>query len=527
MSVSTSTVSLHGRQFLVGIWSDITERKRAAAALLESEQRFRSLIESAPEAVFVQRGGRFLYLNPAACRLFGASRPEELIGMDFVERLAPEYHDHVRKRIRLQRESGAPAPLMEQEYLRLDGTRVPVETTAVFVRYEDHDAHIVFVRDITERKRTEQALRESERKFSTIFRVAPVGISITRPVDGRFMDFNDGFESITGYSRDDVLGRTSVELGLWVDPGDRNRMLAAVRREGRVRDFEAQVRGKSGDCRDLLFSAEMVELRGEACVVVVASDITDRKRAEEKLQQMLTQLAHVARLSTMGEMLAGVAHEVNQPLCTIVNFAKACKNLASREKPDLSQISQWSDAIAAAAAASGDIVRRMLGFARRGGATREAVSIGTLMDDAMLLVRYEARKKNVALQRDVPRAPMVVYADSTQIQQVLVNLLRNAIEALADSPPNNRRVVLKATPSGDDVRISVSDNGGGPSDLVMSKLFEPFVTTKPQGLGLGLSISKTIVEEHKGSIWAEANPGGGLSVHFTLPAGEQEHTNVP
>jgi diguanylate cyclase (GGDEF)-like protein/PAS domain S-box-containing protein len=135
------------------------ERKKAQEALRESEERFRMLVESAPEAIFVQSQGCFVYLNPAMLRLLGASMPEELLGKEFMERMAPEYHKAVRERIRVQRETGKPAPLMEQEYLRLDGSRVPVETTAVAVRFQNRDAHLVFVRDITERKRSEEKLQ--------------------------------------------------------------------------------------------------------------------------------------------------------------------------------------------------------------------------------------------------------------------------------------------------------------------------------------------------------------------------------
>lgn len=218
---------------------------------------------------------------------------------------------------------------------------------------------------------------------------------------------------------------------------------------------------------------------------------------------------------------------MNQPLCTIVNFAKACKDTASGDAPDLSKICQWSDAIAAAAARSGDIVRRMVGFARKYDFTRETVAVGQLVDDAMLLVRHEAQSRKVTLRKEIPDQGLTAYVDPVPIQQVLVNLLRNAIEAWEGTRPADRQVAVQATSVDGLVQVSVSDNGPGLPEAELAKIFEPFFTTKPEGLGLGLSISKTIVEDHGGCIWAEVNQSGGLTFHFTLPTGKDKPQDVP
>lgn len=258
--------------------------------------------------------------------------------------------------------------------------------------------------------------------------------------------------------------------------------------------------------------------------VGVHQDITEAKRAEaarrqaeERLAEMEVQLRHAARLATLGALTAGIAHEVNQPLCAILNFAQACRNLASQEAPDLSLICQWSEAIAAAASRSGDIVRRMGGFSRRSPAEYREVSVRELVDDATMMVRFEAQRAKVEILQQLQDKELTIAVHPIQIHQVLVNLLRNAIEAFHDEGPSQRQVVVQVEAIAEEVRVRVVDNGPGLGNTDPKDLFAPFFTTKPTGLGMGLSISRTIVEEHRGRIWATRNEQGGLTVTFTLP----------
>jgi C4-dicarboxylate-specific signal transduction histidine kinase len=235
---------------------------------------------------------------------------------------------------------------------------------------------------------------------------------------------------------------------------------------------------------------------------------------------MQLQLLHTPRLAVMGELAAGIAHEVNQPLCAIVNFAKACQNVATREPHDLDQLRQWLGAISTAAGRAGDIVRRLLGFARLEAAASEHVPARQLIDDALLLVRHEARSHQVAVEVDAAREDLVVVAAPVRIQQVLVNLLRNGIEALSAAPADRKKIAVRAARVADGVEISVADNGTGIPDDELQRVFQPFYTTKPQGLGLGLAISRTIIEDHGGRIEARPNASGGLTFRFTLPVPE-------
>jgi two-component system sensor kinase FixL len=327
-----------------------------------------------------------------------------------------------------------------------------------------------------------------------------------------------------GYQRDEVIGRFLGEFLVPQQVDLFRQRFPVFKATGALKGAEFDMVRKDGEVITVAADGRIAydehgAFRRTHCVL---QNITARKKDESRLAALQVQLTHASRLAALGELAAGLAHEVNQPLCTIVNFAKACKNAASGEAPDLSKICQWSDAIAMAAARSGDIVRRTLGFARSGGAVRETVAVGQIVDDAMLLVRHEAQSEKVALRQEMPDKGLAVCVAPAQIQQVLVNLLRNGIEAFGDTPSADRQVAVRARLVDGLVQVSVSDNGSGRPEAELPKIFEPFYTTKPQGLGLGLPISKTIIEDHGGRIWAEANQSGGLTIHFSLPAGKDK-----
>jgi PAS domain S-box-containing protein len=272
---------------LLGTHVNITERKRAEEALRESEARFRIVVEGAPDAIFVQSAGRFAYLNPAACRLFGASRADDMLGKDFMERVAPEYRDKIRERIRFQRETGEPATPMEQEYLRLDGSRAHVETAAVPIRYQEKNAHIVFLRDITKRKQAEEALRESKDRFRNLVESAPMGI-FTTSSNGKALSINLSMARILDFpSQEEAIKRyTDISSQLYVHAERRDEFLRLMLNFGRVEDFEYQARTATGRIIWLSMNARMSERREDGSFIIegFATDITERKRAEDELR---------------------------------------------------------------------------------------------------------------------------------------------------------------------------------------------------------------------------------------------------
>jgi two-component system sensor kinase FixL len=224
---------------------------------------------------------------------------------------------------------------------------------------------------------------------------------------------------------------------------------------------------------------------------------------------------HVSRLTALGEMASALAHELNQPLTAASNFMKGCLVLLKRKPLDEARLEQMISQGSEQALRAGQIIRRLRDFVAKGEADRRIESLPKLLEEAGALAMVGARERSVRLRYEIDRRVDLVLADKVQIQQVALNLIRNAIEAMEDSP--RKDLVVGARPAADDmVEVWVSDTGHGISDEAAEQLFQPFMTTKSHGMGIGLSISRTIIEAHGGRIWVEPNPGGGAIFRFTL-----------
>jgi two-component system sensor kinase FixL len=246
-------------------------------------------------------------------------------------------------------------------------------------------------------------------------------------------------------------------------------------------------------------------------------DLTERQAAERRLQDVQGELVHVSRLTALGEMASALAHELNQPLTAAANFMKGCLVLIRRKPLDEARLESMISQGAEQALRAGQIIRRLRDFVAKGEAERRIESLPKLLEEAGALAMVGARERSVRLRYDIDRAVNLVLADKVQVQQVAFNLIRNAIEAMEDC--ERKELVVGARPSeGDMVEVSVSDTGPGVSDEVAAQLFQAFMTTKSTGMGIGLSISRTIIEAHGGRIWVEPNPDGGAIFRFTLPA---------
>jgi len=252
-------------------------------------------------------------------------------------------------------------------------------------------------------------------------------------------------------------------------------------------------------------------------------DLSERQEAETRLQELQSELVHISRLSAMGEMAATLAHELNQPLSAIANYLKGGQKLLMADAPE-SRAVEAMDKASEQALRAGQIIRRLRDFVARGESEPKIEPLAKLVEEASALALVGAKEHGIRVGFALDRAVDLVMADKVQVQQVILNLIRNAIDAMTES--TRRELLISVQPEGADMaRVVVADTGPGISDEVASRLFQPFVTTKIQGMGVGLSISRTIIEAHGGRIWAEPNPGGGAIFSFTLRRVDREELN--
>lgn len=356
---------------------------------------------------------------------------------------------------------------------------------------------------------------------------ATVDAVIVIDESGRIETFNRAAEEIFGYSADEVTGKNISELMPQPYQGQHNRFIKKYRDTGKAKiigiDRETIARRKNGE----VFPIELAV--GEAVTgnvrrfVGIVRDVTLRKDAEERIRQMGERLAYLGRVNTLGEMSAGIAHEINQPLAAIGAYAQACRRLLAEVDQVPEDVDEALTRIDLEAQRAGEVIHRLRALASQTKVYRRPVDCNSVLADACELAELDVRAHHLELARDFGEALPRVYADAIQIQQILLNLIRNGIDAMEVGHPAEPRILVRTElADAETVRISVTDYGCGISPEVADRLFDPFFTTKPSGLGVGLSISKSIIEAHGGTVGFEANPAGGAVFQFTLPVAETE-----
>jgi len=253
-------------------------------------------------------------------------------------------------------------------------------------------------------------------------------------------------------------------------------------------------------------------------VLVIGRDLTEHMLASEALHQAQAELAHVTRVTTLGELAASIAHEVNQPLAAIVADANASLNWLAGATPELEMVRDALDAIVKDGLRAADVIQRIRQLATKTDPRRATVDINDVIRDVAALVRTEVLRHQVSLRVELAPAMPLVLADRVQLQQVIINFVMNGIEAMASVEDRPRELVVRSGPhDGDDVLVAVQDAGVGIDPKNVDQLFSAFFTTKPGGMGMGLSISRSIIEGHGGRLWATPNPNHGVTFHFALP----------
>jgi PAS domain S-box-containing protein len=641
---------------MFGTVQDITELKQAEESLRQVSRQNEMILDTAGEGIWgLDTDCKATFINAAGARLLGYE-PHELIGQNTHVLL---HHSKADNRQHLADECPIIMTLREglmhrcsdDVFWRKDGTSIPVQYVCnpMFEGGKVCGAVVVFS-DMTERKRAEESVRESEKKFSKIFQSSPIAISLSTINEGRYLDVNQEFLRTFEKSRAEVVGHTAVEIGIWNDPEHRVENMAKIKEQGTARNVELEIRGKAGQITHILWSAEVLDVCGESCLLGSSLDITEQKLAqdelqwktafleaqvdssldgilvvdsqnrkilqnqrlneiwkfpphvaennddagrlqfaanqtkdpdgfvkkvnylyahpdevirdeielvdgtildrysssvrdkagryygriwsfrditelkenEQKLRQTEAELARVARLTTMGELTASIAHEVNQPLAAVVTNANAVTRWLATVPPNLDEAREAVQRIARDGNRASEVIRRIRALIKKSEPVRKPLNLNELIQETVVLTQSELTRKKVLLQTELARDLPCVAADRVQLQQVLLNLVVNAVDSLG-AVAHPRVLHIRTSHSElDAVHIAVDDTGMGIELQQTERLFEPFYTTKSHGLGMGLAISRSIVEAHGGRLWATPNDSRGAKFEFTLPVQEED-----
>lgn len=363
-------------------------------------------------------------------------------------------------------------------------------------------------------QRTQGKLRRSEARFIGIFRGSPTAIAILRQKDGTIVEVNPAWEAMTGVARDDALGRTPLEQGFLIS-GDAEGRFAEFLEAGKpLREYEQPFCSPEGHTLSLSLTLNLVELQGETCYVVLAEDVTERREISENLRQ----ISHASRLAQLGEMTASIAHEINQPLAAILSNTEAAEMLIARDEAPLGEVRKILSDIRHDDLRASKVIQRVRALLARREIRFEAIDLEGVIRGTARLITDETRHRGIEIDFQIEPGLPAVQGNQGQLEQAFLNLLFNAMDAMSETPVPRRKITIHATP--DDpahLRITVGDCGTGIAPADQARLFEAFSTTKEGGMGLGLSLVRSIVELHGGRITAENNASGGADFHLTLP----------
>ena len=468
---------------------------------------------------------RELEWSDTARRLFGLGRDQAVSYDLFLSQLEPSDRDHLLKAIGRASEGGGGLDLSFKvrgeagsgQWIRAragvirDDTGSPRRLSGIFL-------------DINAEKQLEDNLRSQENHLRSILETVPDAMIV---IDSRGIVhlFSSAAERLFGYSRQEAIGRN---VSILMPEPDQSRHDGYLDRYLRTNDPHIIGIGRivTGKRRDgttfpMHLSVGKTQRAGEPYFTGFVRDLTEHQQTQARLQELQSELVHVSRLTAMGEMASALAHELNQPLAAISNYMKGSRRLlAGSSDPNAPKVESALDRAAEQALRAGQIIRRLRDFVSRGESEKRVESLSKLIEEAGALGLAGAREQNVQLRFSLDPDADLVLADRVQIQQVLVNLFRNALEAMAQS---QRRELVVANRRGGDgmIEVEVSDTGIGFRDDVVPNLFQTFFTTKDTGMGVGLSISRSIIEAHSGRMWAESNAAAGATFRFTLPATDE------
>ena len=519
---------------LGGIATDITERKREESARLYSEERYRVVVEAASDAVIsLDEDGTIQLANSGATGIFGYT-PSELIGKPLTL-LMPESLRHLH-------EAGLRRYLAtgkrhinwqgtELMGLRKSGEEFPIEVSFGELVHGGQRFFTGFIRDISERKRAEIALRRSEAYLAEAQRLSHTG---SWHWNVRTMDVIWSKEFYSIFGLDPETTKPSYDLFLdRIHPEDRSRVAEARRAAAQTkRDYEAEYRLllPGGVVKHLHSVGHcVISQTGDIEYIGAIMDITGRKRAEaerERLRETLADIAHINRLSTMGELTASLAHEIKQPMFAAAADAETCLRWLERDQLDVAEAQQAALRLMRDVSRASDIINRIVSLFKKDVPKRELVDVNGVIQEMIALLRSEASRRSISVHGDLAEGLPGIMADRVALQQVLMNLMLNAFEAMKEMNSPGRLTITTSQDENRQVLVSVTDTGVGLPPGQAEQVFNAFFTSKPQGTGMGLPISRSIIESHGGRLWARSNSGPGATFYFTLPLESAERQSA-
>jgi len=468
---------------------------------------------------------RDLVWSATTRRLFGIG-PDAPIDFDgFLALVDPEDRDRVAQAVQRSIDRGENIDIMFRvtdrgqpgHWLRGRGGLVREDGTAGYL--------CGIVLDVDQQKVLEQELRLQQNQLRSILDTVPDAMIL---IDGRgiMRFFSSAAERMFGLSEKEAIGQNISVLMPRPDATRHDNYITRYSSTGErhIIGIGRIVTGqrKDGTTFPIHLSIGEMESGGERYFTGFIRDLTEYQQTQARLHELQAELVHVSRLTAMGEMASALAHELNQPLSAISNYMKGSRRLlAGSLDPNVPKIENAMERASEQALRAGQIIRRLRDFVARGESEKRVESLAKLVEEAGALGLTGAREQGVLLRFNLDTLSDMVLVDRVQIQQVLVNLFRNALEAMANSE-KKELVVSNARVADHMIEVSVADTGGGFHEDVRSNLFQTFFTTKETGMGVGLSISRSIIEAHGGRMWAETNPWGGATFRFTLPAAAQE-----